>query len=65
MDPLNPIRNGFVHGRGSHSHFYAAWTSRHILSSIDLPWPFLIQMYGECIPILILISHSHFRVAWG
>ena len=29
MDPLNPIRNGFVNGRYAHSHFYAAWTSRH------------------------------------
>ena len=34
MDPLNPIRNGFVHGNGSHSHFYAAWTSRHQSSMI-------------------------------
>ena len=34
MDPLNPIRNGFVHGRGAHSHFYAAWTSRHQSSMI-------------------------------
>ena len=34
MDPLNPIRNGFVHGRGSHSHFYAACTSRHESSMI-------------------------------
>ena len=34
MDPLNPIRNGFVHGRGAHSHFYAACTSRHESSMI-------------------------------
>ena len=34
MDPRRSIRNGFVHGNGSHSHFYAAWTSRHESSMI-------------------------------
>ena len=34
MDPRRSIRNGFAHGRGSHSHFYAAWTSRHESSMI-------------------------------
>ena len=34
MDPRNSIRNGFAHGRGSHSHFYAAWSSRHEPSMI-------------------------------
>ena len=34
MDPRNSIRNGFAHGRGSHSHFYAAWSSRHQPSMI-------------------------------
>ena len=34
MDPRNSIRNGFAHGRGSHSHFYAACTSRHESSMI-------------------------------
>ena len=34
MDPLNPIRNGFVHGDGPHSHFYVAWGSRHESSMI-------------------------------
>ena len=34
MDPRRCIRNGFAHGRGSHSHFYAAWTSRHESSMI-------------------------------
>ena len=34
MDPLNPIRNGFANGGTPHSHFYAAWTSRHQSSTI-------------------------------
>ena len=34
MDPRRCIRNGFVHGRGAHSHFYAACTSRHQSSMI-------------------------------
>ena len=34
MDPLRSIRNGFAHGRCAHSHFYAAWTSRHQSSMI-------------------------------
>ena len=34
MDPRRSIRNGIVHGRGAHSHFYAAWTSRHESSMI-------------------------------
>ena len=34
MDPENCIRNGFVHGDGPHSHFYAAWSSRHEPSMI-------------------------------
>ena len=34
MDPRRSIRNGFVHGDGPHSHFYAAWTSRHESSMI-------------------------------
>ena len=34
MDPLNPIRNGFANGYITHSHFYAAWTSRHQSSMI-------------------------------
>ena len=34
MDPLDRIRNGFVHGGPPHSHFYAAWTSRHESSMI-------------------------------
>ena len=34
MDPRRSIRHGFVHGRGAHSHFYAAWTSRHESSMI-------------------------------
>ena len=34
MDPLSSIRNGFVHGDGPHSHFHAAWTSRHQSSMI-------------------------------
>ena len=34
MDPLRSIRNGFVHGPPAHSHFYAAWTSRHQSSMI-------------------------------
>ena len=34
MDPRRCIRNGFVHGRGSHSHFYAVCTSRHESSMI-------------------------------
>ena len=36
MDPRRCIRNGFVHGdvHGSHSHFYAACTSRHQPSMI-------------------------------
>ena len=32
MDPLNPIRNGFANA--AHSHFYAAWGSRHQSSMI-------------------------------
>ena len=34
MDPRRCIRNGFAHGNGSHSHFYAAWSSRHEPSMI-------------------------------
>ena len=34
MDPLNPIRNGFVNGRYAHSHFRVAWGSRHQPSMI-------------------------------
>ena len=34
MDLLNPIRNGFANGPPAHSHFYAAWTSRHEPSMI-------------------------------
>ena len=34
MDPLRSIRNGFANGRCAHSHFYAAWTSRHQSSMI-------------------------------
>ena len=34
MDPRRSIRNGFAHGDGPHSHFYAAWTSRHESSMI-------------------------------
>ena len=34
MDPLNPIRNGFANGAPPHSHFYAAWSSRHESSMI-------------------------------
>ena len=45
MDPLRSIRNGFANGapynlyiysrqRPPHSHFYAAWTSRHQSSMI-------------------------------
>ena len=34
MDPLNPIRNGFANGYPTHSHFYAAWGSRHESSMI-------------------------------
>ena len=34
MDPRRCIRHGFVHGRGAHSHFYAACTSRHESSMI-------------------------------
>ena len=34
MDPRSCIRNGFVHGRGAHSHFYAACSSRHESSMI-------------------------------
>ena len=34
MDPRNSIRNRFVHGSPIHSHFYAAWSSRHESSMI-------------------------------
>ena len=34
MDPLRSIRNGFANGGAPHSHFYAAWTSRHESSMI-------------------------------
>ena len=35
MDPRRSIRNGFANGREcAHSHFYAAWTSRHGFSMI-------------------------------
>ena len=33
MDPRRCIRNGFANG-APHSHFYAAWTSRHESSMI-------------------------------
>ena len=29
MDPRRSIRNEFANGSPTHSHFYAAWTSRH------------------------------------
>ena len=34
MDPRRSIRNGFANGGAPHSHFYAAWTSRHEPSMI-------------------------------
>ena len=34
MDPRRCIRNGFANGTPSHSHFYAACTSRHEPSMI-------------------------------
>ena len=34
MDPRRSIRNGFANGSPTHSHFYAAWTSRHESSMI-------------------------------
>ena len=34
MDPRRSIRNGFANGAPPHSHFYAAWTSRHESSMI-------------------------------
>ena len=34
MDPRRCIRNGFVHGYITHSHFYAVCTSRHQPSMI-------------------------------
>ena len=34
MDPRRSIRNGFANGYITHSHFYAAWTSRHESSMI-------------------------------
>ena len=35
MDPSRRcIRNGFANGCSTHSHFYAAWTSRHEPSMI-------------------------------
>ena len=34
MDPLRCIRNGFANGCSTHSHFYAACTSRHEPSMI-------------------------------
>ena len=34
MDPRSYIRNGFANGAPPHSHFYAAWTSRHESSMI-------------------------------
>ena len=33
MDPKRSIRNGFANGP-AHSHFYAAWNSRHQSSMI-------------------------------
>ena len=34
MDPRNSIRNGFANGPPAHSHFHAAWSSRHQSSMI-------------------------------
>ena len=34
MAPLISIRNGFANGVTPHSHFYAAWNSRHQSSMI-------------------------------
>ena len=34
MEPRSSIRNGFANGYPTHSHFYAAWTSRHQSSMI-------------------------------
>ena len=34
MAPRRSIRNGFANGAPPHSHFYAAWTSRHESSMI-------------------------------
>ena len=34
MDPLSSIRHGFANGSPTHSHFCAAWTSRHESSMI-------------------------------
>ena len=34
MDPRRCIRNGFANGSPTHSHFYAACTSRHEPSMI-------------------------------
>ena len=34
MEPRSSIRNGFANGCFPHSHFYAAWNSRHESSMI-------------------------------
>ena len=47
MDLLRSIRNGFANGGPPHSHFYAAWTSRHEPSMIPNALKFAtLQMGG-------------------
>ena len=63
MDPLRSIRNGFVNPAPTDSHFYAAWTSRHILSSIDLPWPSPCNCMGNVWWKLTFVCHGERTIA--
>ena len=55
MEPRSSIRNGFANGSPTHSHFYAAWNSRHESSMIPkaLKFATLQKKWPPYIPILL------------
>ena len=60
MDPRRSIRNGFANGRCSHSHFYAAWTSRHEPSMV--PKAFKIATLQKKMAPIPPHTYSHAKV---
>ena len=63
MDPLDRIRNGFVHGRGSKSHFYVACGSRHESSMV--PKALKIATLQKMAPPYLPIPKLLWQTIWG
>ena len=64
MDPRNSIRNGFAHGRGSHSHFYAAWSSRHEPSMVPKALK-IATLQKKMPPPYLPIPKLLWQIVWG